>query len=438
VVVYNRPWCVYTTPRSAPLESERTEPFGCQATPGELEPIGVSVYCLSDVAKIKGNLSELKGPGTIPASAASVYSVYQIPMPWDWSGALRDPRRQRLWDRVPNLLLDLPEGLPGKARESRQLVFDLEIPLDARPGKYTGTITIETEKGKVGRPVMVTVLPFKLDPCHEEWQRGMFGIPRNLQDARFQIKWGLNSFAAWWVDASVLFGTTHGLCNANGDLVLAKAGRDRMLGPVLAMAREAGFRHWVYFLMDGGFGNAVKAWWGTKPYPSDEYASAYKKTVQALLRACKDAGYPEPILVANDEPTNRARGYDTARILDEMKWIDEVGGKNYTVVFQKSDPKEFAGKAYLQLWVSNNPSPEKSCAAQANGCRLGTYRGGHWQRKVAEGPHKHQDLPAWADPWTYCQAVQTVDHHRPVFLDRWRQETISETLRLGLANQANK
>jgi len=532
VVVYNRPWIVYTTPRSAPSEAERAAAFTCRAAPGELEPISVGVYCLSDASSIRGSISDLKGPGTIPASSATVYSVYQVPMPWIWQPSVKSARRARTWDRVPNLMLDVPGGLSGRATESRQLIFDLAVPADARAGIYKGQITIATDKGRVVRDVRVTVLPFGLHQAHKQWRRGMFGVPRNDADARFQVRWGLNSFAPWWHNAHVLFGTTHGLCNAGGDMLLVKEGREaKMLGPVLDRARRAGFKGWVYFLMDRGFGNAVQGWWGCKNYPSEEYQAAYKKTVKALLKTVKDAGSPEPILVANDEPTSRE--YDTERIFKEMKWIDEVGGRNYAVVFRKTDPQRFAGKPYFQMWVSNNPSPAKLAAARESGCRLATYRGGHWQRKIAEvrfhfgcksfwfdapltfswahdwdygagsgpnrlndfaggreggrhtsiffdaqgrpvptlsmlaireaiddrlyletlrktgrgaefikrmkahilerftpaGPHRYQDLSASADPWTYCQAVQTVDKHRPVFMDRWREAVISELLR---------
>ncbi len=533
IVIYNRPWIVYTTARSTPSQAERDAAFSCRAAPGEIEPISISAYCLSDVSKIRGRISDLKGPGTIPASSATVYSVYQVPMPWTWRPSVKSARRARTWDRVPNLMLDVPGGLPGRAKESRQLIFDLAVPASAKPGTYKGQITVETDRGRVVREVRVTVLPFKLHQAHKEWQRGMFGIPRNAADARFQVRWGLNSLAPWWHKAHVLFGTTHGLCNADGDMLLVKKGREeRMLGPVLDRARKAGFKSWVYFLMDRGFGNAVRGWWGVKDYPSEEYRAAYKKTVEALLKSLKDAGYPEPILVANDEPTSRE--YDTERIFKEMKWIDEVGGRNYAVVYRKTDPERFAGKPYFHMWVSNNPSPAKLAAARKSRCSLATYRGGHWQRKIAEvrfhfgcksfwfdapltfswahdwdygagdgvdrfndfagggeggrhtsvffdkrgrpvptlsmlaireaiddrlymetlrktgqatefikrmkahilerftpaGPYRYQDLPRSADPWTYCQAVQTVDNHRPVFMDRWREAIITELLRV--------
>lgn len=381
VIPYKRPWCTYTTPRSAPFESERTDSFNCVATPGELEPISVSLYCLTDLSNIKGSISDLMGPETIPASTVTVYSIYQIPMPWTWEDRWMDGR-PRTWERVPNLMLDVPGGLPGKAGESRQIIFDVEVPHDAKAGVYTGRIVIETDKGAVSREVNVQVLPFRLYKADEEWHRGMFGSPRNIQDARFQIKWGINSVAAWWWDTHFLFGTTHGKCNATGDILLAKDGEKEMIGPMLDIWKEAGFKHWVYFLMDGGFGNAVTKWWGIPTYPSPEYEQKYRSTLMDFRNALKTQGHIEPVFVANDEPTNPR--YIVDRILNEMKWIDDVGGKNYCVVFRKDDPLLFAGKSFLQMWVSNNPSPEKLAIAKGSNCTLATYRGGHWQRKVAE------------------------------------------------------
>ena len=381
IVAFNRDWCFYTYIRSVPREKERTSPFSIRVTPGESEPMSVSLYCLEDLEYVKAKIGDA---GTIPSSAWTTYIVISVPMPWKRDWTFRGARGEKIYDIIPIHLLELPEGTPGKKGQCLQFIFDLKCPEKAQVGVYRGTFEIITSKGHLKVPFSVEVLPFKLVNMDRIWQRGWFEGAA-VKDADMQLfrKFGFNSIAFWWFNCYPMFGPN---ATKDGKMTLAVPGREsKMIGPQMEILKRNGYNSWVWFMMDQGFGSAVKAWWGVPGYPSAEYKEKYTETVRTLIDLLKENGYPIPYFVVNDEPTNRRGGYNTQRIFDEMEWISEVPGvRNYAVMFQENDLKEFDGKPYLHMWVSNNPSPERFLAAKKNGCVMGTYRGGHVQRKIAD------------------------------------------------------
>ena len=381
IVAFNRNWCFYTYVRSVPRESERNTPFAIKVTPGESEPMSVSLYCLEDLEYVKAKIGDAE---TIPSSAWTTYTVISVPMPWKRDWTFGGARGEKIYDIVPIHLLELPKGIPGKKGQCLQFIFDLKCPEKAQAGVYRGTFEIITSKGHLKVPFSVEVLPFKLVNMDRIWQRGWFEGAA-VKDADMQLfrKFGFNSIAFWWFNCYPMFGPN---ATKDGKMTLAVPGREsKMIGPQMELLKRNGYNSWVWFMMDQGFGSAVKGWWSVPGYPSDQYKEKYTETVRTLIDLLKENGYPIPYFVVNDEPTNRPRGYNTQRIFDEMKWISEVpGARNYAVMFQENDIREFDGKPYFHMWVSNNPSPEKFSAAKKNGCTMATYRGGHVQRKIAD------------------------------------------------------
>ena len=381
VVAFNRNWCLYTYIRSVPRGSERNTPFAIKVTPGESEPMSVSLYCLEDLEYVKAKIGDAE---TISSSAWTTYTVISAPMPWKRDWTFGGARGEKIYDIVPIHLLELPEGIPGKKDQCLQFIFDLKCPEKAQAGVYQGTFEIITSKGHLKVPFSVEVLPFKLVNMDRIWQRGWFEGAA-VKDADMQLfrKFGFNSIAFWWFNCYPMFGPN---ATKDGKMTLAVPGREsRMMGPQMELLKRNGYNSWVWFMMDQGFGSAVKGWWGVPGYPSDQYKEKYTETVRTLIDLLKENGYPVPYFVVNDEPTNRRAGYNTQRIFDEMKWISEMPDvRNYAVMFQENDIREFDGKPYLHMWVSNNPSPERFLAAKKNGCVMGTYRGGHVQRKIAD------------------------------------------------------
>ena len=75
VVVFNRNWCFYTFVRSIPRDKERITPFSIKVTPGESEPMSVSLYCLENLNNVKAKVTDA---GVIPASAWTTYTVILI------------------------------------------------------------------------------------------------------------------------------------------------------------------------------------------------------------------------------------------------------------------------------------------------------------------------------------------------------------------------
>ena len=229
VIVFNRNWCFYTYVYSSPRETERNKPFSIKVTPGEKEPMSVSLYCLEDLKNVKAIISSTKPEG-ISTSSWTTYTVVSNHMPWEKKLIRTDPCDDKIYDIIPTHLLDLPKGIEGKKNKCLQFIFDLKCPLEAKAGIYKGEFTITTSKGSIKVPYTVEVLPFTLMNVDEIWQRGWFegGSWGDLtvEDLNIFKEFGFNSIAYFWWTCQALFGTTHGLCNKNGDLLFVKEGRE--------------------------------------------------------------------------------------------------------------------------------------------------------------------------------------------------------------------
>ena len=144
--------------------------------------------------------------------------------------------------------------------------------------------------------------------------------------------------------------------NARKGKLLFKSGTGG-IGYHLENMRKAGFGNsWVYFLMHKGFSSAVGNWTNTK-YPSEAYREQYTKALKYLFDYCNENKYPLPVLVPTDEPADN----NVEKFLKEASWIskDLKSAKIYTVVFKKDDYKIYRNRKYLNLWVTNNPDPDK-------------------------------------------------------------------------------
>lgn len=136
------------------------EPIGelkLTATPGEYEPASFTVHALQAVQGALVEVGELKGPGTIPASAWTVRAVEYMPQRFKMS--VRDG-----WAVMPEILR--PQDHWGEmwvpAGQNQQYWLTVKVPGNAAAGEYSGEVTIATAAGKSKLPVRLTVLPFSL------------------------------------------------------------------------------------------------------------------------------------------------------------------------------------------------------------------------------------------------------------------------------------
>lgn len=127
------------------------------ATPGEFEPVTFTMHALQPLRGLQVAVSDLKGPGTIPASAWEVRAVQYMPQRFKMS--IRDG-----WATMPEMLrpqdhwgeMWLPNG------QNQQYWLTVKVPANARPGDYTGEVTVATAAGQSKLPLRLTVYPFTL------------------------------------------------------------------------------------------------------------------------------------------------------------------------------------------------------------------------------------------------------------------------------------
>ena len=150
-----RHYCEEITPWFVPTAEDRLKTLSVAATPGEKEPAAFIVYPTKDARRCEVRVSKLAGPaGEIPADAVKVEYVHYRYLKGD-GGINVVPSHI-----VPRNHVALEKGVP------RQFWLTLQVPGNAAPGRYTGTVTV-TAGGSKTFPLEVEVYPFKLASVSE-------------------------------------------------------------------------------------------------------------------------------------------------------------------------------------------------------------------------------------------------------------------------------
>ena len=139
-----------------PAKDERGKPLIFEAAAGQRCGGQVGVYPLSESRDVTVTVSALAGDGvaSLPASAIQVKKIRNF---------FKRPGRENIARCLPYILVDFKtlEFQPGV---TRGLWVILTTPEDAKPGRYTGAMTIAAPgKTPVRIPIEVAVIPFKLD-----------------------------------------------------------------------------------------------------------------------------------------------------------------------------------------------------------------------------------------------------------------------------------
>ena len=141
-----------------PAKDEIGKPLALDAFAGELESASLAVLPLADLGKLTVSAADLSGPaGTIPAAAVDVgfvsYRVTRVSM--EGSVYTIAPRMV-----MPMNATDAPKGV------ARQFWLTIRVPADAKPGLYSGVVSIKPEKGELARvPIDVRIRKGTLDPA---------------------------------------------------------------------------------------------------------------------------------------------------------------------------------------------------------------------------------------------------------------------------------
>ena len=162
-LLFQRPITEPVYPNARPLAHERLETLTAFATPGEFEPLTLSIYPLRDLKNMRVRISALRGPaGTIPASEVTVrLATY-------WNVGYPRYTSRTTYRRLPELL-ERVTAHSSPAKECQRWWLRAHVPEDAKPGPYQATVTVGDDGSDhtVQVPVKFHVLGFKLksDPA---------------------------------------------------------------------------------------------------------------------------------------------------------------------------------------------------------------------------------------------------------------------------------
>lgn len=122
--------------------------------PGQNVLIVLGATSFADLGKCTLAMSDLKGPGMIPATAIQGhYKNYRSN-----GNTGKDGKGIPEMALLPTLTLNIEKDI------TNSFWLWMKVPANAAPGKYTGTFSLKSEKGKaVDVPVEFEVYPFKLE-----------------------------------------------------------------------------------------------------------------------------------------------------------------------------------------------------------------------------------------------------------------------------------
>ncbi|MDA1142034.1 MAG: hypothetical protein O3B01_26025 [Planctomycetota bacterium] len=155
-LVFTRDWMSDVYYNDGPKEGERIEKLTASAFAGEQEPITVSVLPSRDLGNMTVKVSDLRGPGMIPAQSIDVghvqYRLSRVTM--EGSVYTIAPRLIQ-----PKNSIDMPKGI------TRTFWVNVKTPADTAAGAYKGEMHITWERGgSLVVPIEFTVRKGTLDP----------------------------------------------------------------------------------------------------------------------------------------------------------------------------------------------------------------------------------------------------------------------------------
>ncbi|NLY02533.1 MAG: hypothetical protein GXY83_41165 [Rhodopirellula sp.] len=160
--VFARHWSEVIYPNTVPRQSELDPRLEIYASPGEYEPVTITVHPVEDLAGIKVTPGELR-------SETSAIASDQIDVRYVRYMLVRPNYSAFFSYHVAPDVLEQRESVDTKRGENQRFWITVKVPDDARPGVYRGTVLVAAgDAAAVEVPFVLRVLPIKLekDPEH--------------------------------------------------------------------------------------------------------------------------------------------------------------------------------------------------------------------------------------------------------------------------------
>lgn len=447
--VHHRHWAEVVFPKTAPIPWEQSPRLRAFASPGEYEPFTFIVQALQELTGAAVTVSDLKSArGTIPAGRVEIRRVKYMKARPNYTVV-------NAYRLVPDPLMPHDPAEPLPAGENTRYWLTVQVPGNAAPGTYQGTVTL-TPHGRPATtlPLQLRVLPIKLqedpgkiygiyyrDPL-DDWTRATdeFSKAFYLQKAEWEMQdlvahGTRNVVSGLWSPPE-----KDGKFEFNFDLMQQK----------LDLWKKYNFQSPVVIHVNAGgiyrkhTGKELGSHIALAEPPPPEYGPELTRMCQAIEVERKKRGWPEFLYYPIDEPST-APG-PIAFMVETLKAVQAAGVRTYVT----ADPTKegfLPLRPYIDVWCTQPflPTREEILKDKAarkvdywcypnhvngendhttvNGARM-TYGFGFWRSGFTT-------LIPWiyradvGNPWNYLDGSssdffnRTEDSGRPIPVTMW-------------------
>lgn len=428
-ILFKRPITEPVQANTRPLKSERLlEDLSAFATPGEWEPVTLSIYPLRDLKNFRIQVSDLTSPdgSKIPKTQMTL----RLQTYWN-IGYPRYASRET-YRRVPELLERI-DVHSSPARESQRWWIQVHVPDDATAGIYRGTVSLQDDASDqlVKIPLTLRVLGFPLqqDPAkhYTAYYRTRDRPTYKNKDEAFYQKASANEFRAMREYGIDQFPTLYLIANKDVSKILIQneeeierlkasgmKGRIPILGgnAIARIYREmtpGGKResHWkinkmpppeFYQRLTKLFRDFEKdrIARGLPPMiccPLDEVAASHKEFGIKVFQAVHAAGIPTYITKFPTAPD----------ALDYAPYVDVWCSQPYAIPFNK-----IISQKRHEYWSypNHNAGERKNRLIMCKGGRM-TYGFGFWRSGYTTLIPWHWSWTMAPDPFDYLRSKQS-------------------------------
>ena len=351
-ILFSRPIVQPVYKKYHPRDNERITELTTFATKGEFEPLTFSIHPLRDMKNFRVMFSDLKSDNSVIGQ-----ENIDARLVTNWN--MRYPRYTSAdtYREVPELLEKVTVNSFKKGDNQRYWIT-VEVPKDATPGIYTGSVKLfdDVVDNAISIPVKFRVLPYELkkDPnkhfssYHLPYSQLYFvykteELKKKAMITEFEnmFKYGFDIFPDFYLRSRHIKGDEFELYVRPGDEIM------------INKAIELGFKNKITLV--GGYGafsryyapNAKKIGkHGFMSYYPDENSgvfNAIEKATKKFIQKCKDKGWPDIVFFIEDEPsTEPANANYVAKTYAAVK---KAGG----ITMVSLDPTDRSSAIYHKL-----------------------------------------------------------------------------------------
>ncbi len=316
-VLYSRPSLSLVLDNSVPHGDDQVDRLSCSAALDEYETMTFAVYALRDLKQVNVEISELvndEGQSRIPRRQIQTHVARGLHKRLaGWRGSGHD------FMYLPSWLSD-QDQVDMSARESAWFWVTVQVPDDAAPGTYGGTLKVHVgRQEKASLPIEVRVLPIQLETL-SGYSIGYY----DYVDHRTAPSWStverFKQMRAYGM-TTVHVGLTDRLkiwLDDRGKLQVDFTGSSFVRAQ--KAYKEAGFPAPPTISLSGSIMNPCRRLADSR---SVRYAELYLAALKALKAECDRNDWPLPILSPRDEPTGHPHTYHF--VAHHLRLIKQAG-----------------------------------------------------------------------------------------------------------------